>query len=1521
VTDSGSFRAGLDNVISATASFATTGSNIFRGDQTITGSILANGSNTFIGSSSFYGQTFISGGLIISASQNQTPATLQIYGDVRQKGGHVFLPVDLNIDPSISGSYIFSSGSTNDLYFGQSTNGNLNITRLRWLEGNLYTGLLSGGLITAATGSTVFNVSSGSGMIVTLNASLSDDPYPTIKYVKWDNITNIPITNITSSIQSFIGIDGTGSVVQQTNAFNNGQYNTVITIGTVLHQNKATVNASITYPNVAYGYKQRTYDFVKAFGPLKLSGLTINTSGSLGLTVGSGTAFADGRNYQVDPNNPSYIIDPGTPVSKIFRYYQSGSEFIQDTNNGAGYNNIDPVNYNNSGSLTPVPGTGANRQFSIQRVFWYPNSATKGIVVYYGNRTYPTLTDAVANIPYEAFEEVENTKQNAVYLGAVVVRNNAAFTDTTSYSVSPGGIFRQVGGSGGGGTAPTARLVDLSDVSITAPSDYQPLVYNTSLLKWVNGTGISASLHGNADTATSASYAYSASQAISSSYALSSSYSVSSSYALSSSYAASASVANSSSYSLSSSYAATASYWSGSIDSASYAFNATSASYASVATTSTTASYADNFIVDGTLTARTIIVQTITSSVDFITGSTRFGSTIDNTHQFTGSVSISGSLAVNDSAVITTSQTSSMVVLSSSYANDATSASYALSASYAPGSDTSVSASYALSASYSLSSSYALSASHADTASYWSGSIETASYASSASVAISSSYADSASYWSGSIESASYANSASYALSASYWSGSIESSSYALTASYWSGSIETASYAFSASVAISSSYAATASYALNVPVTAAYADNANSASYALTASYWSGSIESASHADIADTASFAFQALSASVAEIAISSSYALTASYAMNAGGTGVSAIYIADQNVLQGTASYFNFTGSGVTATINDGTASISITGGGSGTAVQGASVQYTQPTLAATWSINHAINSRTPVVEVYDSNYSVIIPTAIQNPGPYQTIIYFDVPQSGFAIISTGGVLSVTGSNAILNQTVASSTWSFSHDLNSQYPVFTIFDNNNDVIIPQRIHAVDTGSAVIYFSTPRTGTAVASVAGAQDFVTSASYAATASYWSGSIENALSSSYAATASYWSGSINNALSSSFATTASRAINANAAVSASYALSASHLIGFVPTFPYTGAAQILGSLGITGSSSIRDGALTILAPTTFVDLEYADDYFDIGTGLTMVGNAIITGSLTATSLSGSLLGTASNAVSSSFATTSSYAVSSSYSVTSSYALSASVATSASYALNATSASYAVSASTAISSSFARSASYAATSSFANAFTVAGTLTAQTLVVQTVTSSVVYSSGSNIFGNSVSNTHQFTGSVTVTGSLSVLGSAVVTSNQTASMSVLTASYAISSSQAASASIATTSSYAVIATTAATASHANTFSLGGSLMDYGSIFSSLVGTNNFFTRSTGSYTAAFYNYFVQNGTNARSGQVMAVWNTGSVAFTDVSTTDIGNTSAVTASVAIVSGEVQFNLITNTSGWGGKSTVTYM
>ena len=75
-------------------------------------------------------------------------------------------------------------------------------------------------------------------------------------------------------------------------------------------------------------------------------------------------------------------------------------------------------------------------------------------------------------------------------------------------------------------------------------------------------------------------------------------------------------------------------------------------------------------------------------------------------------------------------------------------------------------------------------------------------------------------------------------------------------------------------------------------------------------------------------------------------------------------------------------------------------------------------------------------------------------------------------------------------------------------------------------------------------------------------------------------------------------------------------------------------------------------------------------------------------------------------------------------------------------------------------------------SFRADQSITGSLVVSSTITAQTLVVQTVTSSILYSSGSNIFGNQLVNTQTFTGSVNITGSLALAGN--ITSNGTAVM---------------------------------------------------------------------------------------------------------------------------------------------------
>ena len=57
------------------------------------------------------------------------------------------------------------------------------------------------------------------------------------------------------------------------------------------------------------------------------------------------------------------------------------------------------------------------------------------------------------------------------------------------------------------------------------------------------------------------------------------------------------------------------------------------------------------FFTTGNIVANTLIVQTVSSSISYITGSTKFGTLSTNTHQFTGSLFVTGGLNITTGSV------------------------------------------------------------------------------------------------------------------------------------------------------------------------------------------------------------------------------------------------------------------------------------------------------------------------------------------------------------------------------------------------------------------------------------------------------------------------------------------------------------------------------------------------------------------------------------------------------------------------------------------------------------------------------------------------------------------------------------------------------------------------------------------------------------------------------------------------------------------------------------------------------
>jgi hypothetical protein len=181
---------------------------------------------------------------------------------------------------------------------------------------------------------------------------------------------------------------------------------------------------------------------------------------------------------------------------------------------------------------------------------------------------------------------------------------------------------------------------------------------------------------------------------------------------------------------------------------------------------------------------------------------------------------------------------------------------------------------------------------------------------------------------------------------------------------------------------------------------------------------------------------------------------------------------------------------------------------------------------------------------------------------------------------------------------------------------------------------------------------------------------------------------------------------------------------------------------YSGNFQILTKAQGSGGNGALTNKFQIFGGTGNVVIQNGGIFTDAGYKLDVNGTARISGNTTVTGsvistvgFTGSLSGSATNAISASFAVTASNANTASFVQT---------AQTASYVLNAV------------------SASFAATASSADNFTVRGTLTAQTINVQTITSSIEFNTGSTRHGSLLTDTHQFTGSVGITGSLSTNG---------------------------------------------------------------------------------------------------------------------------------------------------------------
>jgi hypothetical protein len=349
---------------------------------------------------------------------------------------------------------------------------------------NASTGILYGGILSPTIGGTTFNISAGIGQIFGLTASIYG-VVPSKTYVTWNDFSGITVENIATDKFTYVYIDSDGDLQQQITPFTDAQYRTDIVIGVICHIDNTSIILGTNAQNTAYGDSDRLTQLFDLFGPMKKEGLVVSAyDADLRLFRSSGLVLKIGVNYQNDPFEPDEIALSAASPAGCCRLYRDGSgDFVFDTNGGLFYTSVDPTKYDDGdGTLATVN----NNQWTVQRLYVFPNNPND-IICYYGVQIYNSQDDAVAGIDGEVFSEATITRENAVFLGYLIVRGGAAnLSLSADAKFIRSGFSRAsgVGGGGGAGGVGTIALNDLTDVVINGVTANDILYY--SGLTWIN---------------------------------------------------------------------------------------------------------------------------------------------------------------------------------------------------------------------------------------------------------------------------------------------------------------------------------------------------------------------------------------------------------------------------------------------------------------------------------------------------------------------------------------------------------------------------------------------------------------------------------------------------------------------------------------------------------------------------------------------------------------------------------------------------------------------------------------------------------------------------------------------------------------------------------------------------------------------------------------------------------------------------------------------------------------------------
>lgn len=125
---------------------------------------------------------------------------------------------------------------------------------------------------------------------------------------------------------------------------------------------------------------------------------------------------------------------------------------------------------------------------------------------------------------------------------------------------------------------------------------------------------------------------------------------------------------------------------------------------------------------------------------------------------------------------------------------------------------------------------------------------------------------------------------------------------------------------------------------------------------------------------------------------------------------------------------------------------------------------------------WTIVHNLNQKYVNVTIVDANDQVFNPYNIHYVDNTTLTVEFTNPNMGRAIlIGDDADVNNTPDYYLHTQVSSENQWVVNHNLNQQYAIVTIINDNDDVVMPLSIEYINNNQLVIYFNSNRTGKVV--------------------------------------------------------------------------------------------------------------------------------------------------------------------------------------------------------------------------------------------------------------------------------------------------------------------------------------------------------------------------------------------------------------------------------------------------------------